>query len=85
MKTIELRRRELVWEERRCKYTEEDFNKWKEAYKKYLMSIKSVQQEVIDKLDELTFDILCDYIDYDCNLFLFDNDKIALFKSFTII
>lgn len=87
MKTIELRRRELVWEERRCEYTEEDFNKWKEAYKKYLMYFEPVPQNVVDKLGELTFDIVCEYINYnhhDDGLVYYNQEKEDLFHSFYI-
>lgn len=84
-RTIELRRRELVWEERRCEYTEEHFDNWKAVYKAWLTGLNPVPQEVIDKLDELTFDVLCDYIDYENNTDApYDEEKNALFDSFSI-
>lgn len=83
---INLRRRELVWEERECQYKYNDFEEWKARFKTYLKGLASSLQPVIDKLDELTFDIVCDYVAYSCGFADYENyeEMDELFNSFVV-
>ena len=85
---INLRRRELVWEERECQYKYSDFEDWKACYKTFLTGLAPSVQPVIDKLEELTFDIVCDYIAWSCGVMDYsdeaDEELNTLFDSFVV-